>query len=223
MRRAFPPPRPCPSTCAPGKKHVCQPQARRLSPLNACKALCRSRQCRCPTTQPTPPNRASAARRATVLDKNSPSFRMWNLKPRRFPHQDVSSGRANGGSAQCCPRRQSQSAVYDCFCALALCDDRCGQVDLLWCELTLTASSDRAFNAFGRAHHSVCAEASCRGLPALPKGTNDLLDARTETPQVMRLFSQHENLSHHRIKSHARQRDSSARFGQEKRWRGPAH
>jgi hypothetical protein len=30
---------------------------------------------------------------------------------------------------------------------------------LLWCELTLTASSDGAFNAFGRTHHSVCAEA----------------------------------------------------------------
>ena len=39
----------------------------------------------------------------------------------------------------------------------------------------------------------------------------------------LRDFFPHESLSHHRIKSGARQRDSSARFGQEERRCRPAH
>src|SRR5437870_4676560 len=49
------------------------------------------------------------------------------------------------------------------------------------------------------------------------------LDQSACARQVTQLFSRHESLSHHRIKSHARQRHSPAWFGQEKRRRRPAH
>ena len=52
---------------------------------------------------------------------------------------------------------------------------------------------------------------------------NEPLDLEVQRRQVTRLFSQHEGLQHHRIQSGTRQRDSPARFGQEKRWRRPAH
>src|SRR6266567_5033841 len=48
------------------------------------------------------------------------------------------------------------------------------------------------------------------------------LDQSACARQVTQLFSRHESLSHHRIKSHARQRHSPAWFGQEKRRRRPA-
>ena len=79
-------------------------------------------------------------------------------------------------------------------------------------ELGLTAASNCAFNV-----KSNCLATSL-GTPS-----NDPLDLPARTRQVTPLFSRHESLSHHRIKSGARQRDSPARFGQEERWCRPAH
>src|SRR5436309_8272269 len=122
MLQAFLPLQSSPLTCAPDKKRVCPPQARKLSPPNAYKAVCRSRQCRCPAAPPTPANFLSASLQADFRGKISRSFRMWNWKPLRFPHPASLSVRTNAAYERCCLLRQYRSAVYDCFCALALCD-----------------------------------------------------------------------------------------------------
>jgi len=49
------------------------------------------------------------------------------------------------------------------------------------------------------------------------------LTSTLERGRLRGFFRDYESLSHHRIQSGARQRDSPARFGQKERWRRPAH
>jgi len=122
MPQAFLPLQPNPSTCAPDKTRVYPLQARKLSPPNACKAVCRSTQCRCPAMPPTPASFLSVSLPADFRCKTSRSFRMWNWKPLRSPHPAWLLAQINGGCERCCLLRRSRSAAYDYFCALAPCD-----------------------------------------------------------------------------------------------------
>ena len=149
MPRAFLQPPPNPWTCAPGKRHVCPLQVPRSSRPNACKAVCRSKQYRCPAAPPVPPSPLLASRPVNFRCKIFRSFRMWNWKLLRSRHPDASSGRANGECEQCCPRRRSRSAVSDCFCALVYVRYRSCRIDWLWCELNLTAPETCTFNRGG--------------------------------------------------------------------------
>src|SRR5207248_504357 len=94
-------------------------------------------------------------------------------------------------------------------------------VHKLRCELRLTASSMARSTLEEYGFPAV--EFKIYGCPSRHSLEDHPLDQSACTRQVTQLFSRHESLSHHRIKSHARQRHSPAWFGQEKRRRRPAH